>query len=340
MVRLPRRVPVSISAVLLLGIVITGCRFWGSRTSSQASVQVDTSPVVVEINGSKEHLSTFERFVKARLSDFYPQTLQSQQDSDQLRSGLFDEFVLRQLIVIEARKRGLNTSDEEIGRAVQDQHQQTSLEASGDKPTTLASSERRAEIANDLLTMKYYEAVVLQGLKVSSEEIEQYYRDHEARYQARNGFYVREVRVSTEADAMKIEQKALRTPEDFATLVKQHSTAPNAVNGGLIYYATQQLPAVLEDAITPLRVGSISKVVKSNYGYHIFKLEARAEPLPLEKVRRQIEEDLLRTKNQKLIDSYNEQALAAARINVFEERLGFQYKGRLKAAKDQVESRS
>lgn len=317
-----------ISAVVVLGALASGCRLWGNR-SANGTAPVDNSPVVVEINGSKEHLSNFERFVKARLSDFYPQTLKDQSNSDQLRSGLFDEFVLRQLIVFEAKKRGLNATEEEIGRAIAEQHQQASLETTESNSNALASSERRIEIANDLLTMKYYEAAVLKGLGVTPEEVQQYYRENQARYQERNGFYVREVRVATADEANKIEQQALRKPADFATLVRQHSTAPNAVNGGLIYYATQQLPAVLENAITPLRVGSISKVVHSNYGYHIFKLEARAEPLPLEKVRRQIEEDLLRTKNQKLIDSYNDHALSEAQIKVYHERLGFHYNGRL-----------
>jgi peptidyl-prolyl cis-trans isomerase C/foldase protein PrsA len=324
-----------IGAVVLVGFVAMGCRSFGNRSQNVVATPVDNSPVVLEINGSKENLSSFERFVKARLSDFYPQTLQNQSDGDKLRSGLFDEFVLRQLIVFEARKRGLSATEEEIGRAIAEQHQQTTLEGTDESVTSLPSSERRIEIANDLLTMKYYQSTVLTGLRVSGDEIEAYYHEHEAKYQERNGFYVREVRVSSAEEASRIEQQALRKPDDFATLVRQHSTAPNAVNGGLIYYATQQLPAVLEDAITPLRVGSISKVVRSNYGFHIFKLEARAEPLPLEKVRQQIEEDLLRTKNQKLIDSYNERALAEAQIKVYHDRLGFHYQGRLNQPKSE-----
>lgn len=319
----------SISAIVLFSVIAVGCRYLSSTGSKTALAPADASPVVVEINGSPERLSTFERFVKARLSDFYPQSLKNQTDSDQLRSGLLDEFVLRQLIVLEARKRGMNASEDEIGRAIQDQHQQASLESSDQNPTTLASSERRVEIANDLLTMKYYEAEVLKGVNVTAEEIGQYYRENQARYQEQNGFYVREIRVATADEADRVEQQALRKPDDFATLARQHSKAPNAINGGLIYYSTQQLPAVLEQAITPLKVGSVSKVVRSNYGFHIFKLEARAEQLSIEKVRRQIEEDLLRTKNQKLIDSYNEGALGGARIKVYQERLGFNYRGKL-----------
>ena len=98
-----------------------------------------------------------------------------------------------------------------------------------------------------------------------------------------------------------------------------------------MFYATQELPVVLEQAISPLKVGSISKVVRSNYGFHIFRLEARAEPLPLDKVRSQIEEEILRTKNQALIDAYNERAISGARIRIYFDRLGFNYNGNLKS---------
>lgn len=316
-------------ALMLILCAITGCRS-GARQSG-SSTPGDNSPVVVEINGTSEHLAAFERFMKARLSDFYSQIHQNQPGSDDLRSRLFDEFVQRQMIVLEARKRGLAATDEEIGRALEDQHQQTSVEGVDSNQTTLVSSERRLEIANDLLTMKYYQAEVLKDVSVAAEEIEKYYRENADRYQQQNGFYVREIRVSTAEEAEPLHVQALRKPSDFATLARQHSHAPHAKDGGLIYYKTQQMPPVLEQAISPLKVGSISKVVHSNYGYHIFKLEARAEPLSLEKVRGQIEEDLLSRKNQALIDAYNERTLAAARIRVYRERLGFNYTGQLSA---------
>lgn len=328
-----------------LTIIVLICAagaFSGCRRGAPAPppAPVDESPVIVEINGTPEHLSAFERFVKARLSDFYPQIVQNQgqDESDQLRSRLFDEFVRRQLVVLAARKRGLTTTDEEIGRALEEQHQQTSAEGAGREQAALKSSERRLEIANDLLTMKYYEAEVLHPVSVTPEEIERHYRERAAHYQQKNGFYVREIRVSTAEEAEKLHALALRKPADFATLAREHSTAPHASSGGLIYYATQQLPPVLESAIAPLKVGSISPVVRSGYGFHIFKLEARAEPLPLEKVRAQIEEDLVSRKNQALIDAYNERAIGSASIRVYRERLGFNYTGSFNPTSDSTVS--
>ncbi len=312
-------------------MLLASCRS-SPRAGATQEIE-DPSPVIVEINGSPEHLAAFERFVKARLSDFYPQSAQNQTDSDQLRSRLFDEFVQRQIIVREAQHQGINTTDEEIQRAVEDQHRQTSGEGTGQQPPALASQERVEEIKCDLLTIKYYKNAVLSEVRVTPEEIEGYYKQNEARYRQQNGFYVREIRVATAEEAAEVHRQLLRKPGDFATLAREHSQAPTAASGGLMHYATQQLPPVLEQAITPLKVGGMSGVIKSNYGFHIFKLEERDTPQPLEKVRQQIEEDLLRGKNQALIDSFNERALAGAQIKVYHDRLGFTYVGNLKQSR-------
>jgi parvulin-like peptidyl-prolyl isomerase len=327
---------IALTLLLLCG-ASAGCR---SSKSAQAGSAEDKSPIIVEINGSPEHQSAFERFVKARLSDFTAQTAQSQSDIDQLRSRLLDEFIRRQLIVSEALKRNIEPTDDEIRRALETQHKQTSAANAAGNPgenaenpnqnlATLEGSERRIEIFNDLLTLKYYKTEVLKDVKVTPQEVEDYYNANKERYQGKNGFYVREIRVREEADADRIYRQALAKPADFAVLARQHSEAPTAPGGGLIYYEAQQLPEALEQAITPLKVGAISKVVKSSYGFHIFRLEQRAEPLPIEKARKEIEEKLLSEKNQALIDEFNKRALAAAKISIYRDRLGFNYVGGL-----------
>ena len=140
---------------------------------------------------------------------------------------------------------------------------------------------------------------------------------------------MREIRVSKEDQAQNLHRQALAKPADFAVLAKENSESPTAVNGGLMDYEAQRLPQVLEQAITPLKVGSISRVVRSNYGFHIFKLERRAEPVPPDKARKEIEDKLLSEKNQKLIDDLNKRLLDRAKINIYRDRLGFNYAGSL-----------
>ncbi len=314
-------------AVLPLCCALIGCR---SSKPPYLGSSEDKSPVIVEINGAPEHQAAFERFVKSRLSDFANQGEQNQAESDQRRSQLLDAFVRRQLVVQEALKNNIDLTDEEIRRALEEQHKQANAQGSDQNQVTLESGERRIEIFNDLLILKYQDkALKLREVSVAPQEVDEYYSKNSARYQEKNIFQVREIRVMDEALAERLYRQALAKPADFAVLAKENSESPTAVNGGKMEYQAQQLPPVLEQAITPLKVGSISKVVKSNYGFHIFKLEQRAEPMPLEKARKEIEDDLLSEKKQALIDEFNKRLFAAAKINIHRDRLGFNYIGSL-----------
>lgn len=334
------RIKIFALAALLCCGWLAGCRS-SSSNSGGSGADDDKSPVIVEINGSEEHLLAFERFVKARLSDFEQQSASDQAVNDKRRSQLLDAFIQRQLIVQAAGEKNIEPTDDEIRNALESQHKQTSTannnadgknsnsESVEQNQATLQGSERRLEIYNDLLTLKFYKTEVLKDVQVTPQEIEQHYKENSAVYQGKNGFYVREIRMGSDAEAQKVYRQALAKPDDFAVLAKGHSEAPTAANGGLIYYEAQMLPPVLEQAITPLKVGSISRVVRSNYGFHIFKLEQRGEAQPLDKVRKEIEDKLLSLKNQALIEEFNKRALAGAKIKILRERLGFNYTGSL-----------
>jgi parvulin-like peptidyl-prolyl isomerase len=288
----------------------------------------DKSPVIVQINDSPEYKSAFDRFVKARLSDFNDESAESQTDRDKRLSSLLDAFIRRQLIVQEATSKNIVPTDDEIRLALEEQHTQTSSRDSDPNASTLDANERRVEIFNDLVMRKFYEKNdVLRDVKVTPEEIEAYYNDNPDRY--RGTTVVREIRVFEQAEAQKLYSQALAKPDDFGVLAKEHSESPTAANGGLMDYQAQQLPKVLEQAITPLKVGAISKVVQSNYGFHIFKLERRAEAQPLDKVKKEIENKLLSEKNQLLTDQFDQRALGAARIRIQRDKLGFNYSGKL-----------
>lgn len=284
--------------------------------------------MIAEVNGEAARKAAFERFVKSRLSDFSDRSEQSQEENDRQRSQLLDEFIRRQLIIQEAHKNNIEPTDEEISRAYEEQRKQANAQGADQNPATLEISERRFEIYNDLLVLKYQtEALKLKEVRVTPLEVESHYKRNAEHYRGKSGVLVREIRVSKEDQAQKLYRQALAKPADFAVLAKDNSESPTAVNGGLMDYEAQRLPPVLEQAITPLRVGSISRVVKSDYGFHIFKLERRAEPVPLGMARKEIEDKLLSEKNQALIEDLTKRLLVGAKVSIYRDRLGFNYVG-------------
>src|SRR5262245_51206513 len=250
------RVVIFALAVLFLCGGFSTC---GPSRQGNSAAKQDLSPVIVEINGIPEHQAGFERFIKSRLSDFTDQTSNNQHEIDMRKSQLLDQFILRQLIVHEALKKNIEPTDDEIRRVLEEQYQQTmpasnavnqtEAESNVKEPRSsiLEGSERRIEIINELLSLKFYQKTgILKDVKVTPEEIETYYQANRSRYQGKNGFYVREIRVSDQALANKLHRQALAQPGEFAVLAKLHSEVPMAPHGGWIYYEPQQLPQVVE----------------------------------------------------------------------------------------------
>jgi parvulin-like peptidyl-prolyl isomerase len=307
--------------VLLSSLLVGGA---GCQRSISDPDRDDQTPVIVELNGQAIHASAFDRFIKARLSDFAGSRL----DQDQQRSSLLDKFILRQLIVREALNSNFELLEEDVRQSFESQYKQTTTEGADQNPSILQSGERRTEILNDLLELKFSETQIPQEIAVSPAEIEAYYQANREQYPSRYGFYVREIRVLEDADARRLYRQSVARPDDFAVLAKEHSDAPTAARGGLIYYEIDQLPAPLEQAIVSLKVGGISNVVKSNFGYHLFKLEQRVDPVPMEKIRLEVAERLQSEKRRQLIESFGERLAASAKIVVHLDRLGFVYRGR------------
>ena len=311
---------------ILFGIML-GCKSKASSSHANALQTADEkTSVIAEINGSPEYKAALDRFLKARLSDLLQP--QPQEDNNQLQSSLLDEFIGRQLVLQRAAAKGVQATDDEIRREVADQHQQANVEGNNPNQTALVGPERAAEIADDMVVWKFYKAEVLKGVSATSTEVEQYYKKNTKRYPQEPSFCVQEIKVDEANEAEDLRKKVLDKPADFAILAKEHSKSPS--KGTLWCYRPKELPEVLENAVMPLKTGGISTVVKSNFGYHIFQMVKKQEPQPFEKIQKRVEEDLLRSKNQDLIDAYRNEALAQAKIKVYADKLGFNYTGKWK----------
>jgi parvulin-like peptidyl-prolyl isomerase len=61
-------------------------------------------------------------------------------------------------------------------------------------------------------------------------------------------------------------------------VAKEKSLGPEKVWGGDLGYFSQGEKPTEFDYVFSMEVGAISEVIKSPYGYHIFKLEEKTEP--------------------------------------------------------------
>jgi parvulin-like peptidyl-prolyl isomerase len=283
----------------------------------------DAPPVIATINGREIRRDAFERFLALKMGEF-----DSAAVADSLRSEMLDEYIRRRIVLDEAGRMGLEVTDTEIEQAAKENPQIKS---------TAATAGTREELVDDLLIEKYYRQVVLRDVRASQEEIQKYIADNQSRLADRAAFYVREIRVQSRELAEQLRREVIEGGRDFAEAARQHSDAPGSEQGGLSRYEEGQLPAMLENVISPLRPGDVSPVIASSFGFHIFKLERRLQTIPtderrsqLDERREQLAEELIARKNQQAVDEAVGLLVSSATIKINDPALGFTYAGRLR----------
>ena len=79
--------------------------------------------------------------------------------------------------------------------------------------------------------------------------------------------------VTDSLDKAKDIYERLLKGDNFAKLAINHSLSPDRARGGdLGYFEQGTYPKVFDEYCFKLKKGELSSIVKSDYGYHIFKL--------------------------------------------------------------------
>lgn len=144
-----------------------------------------------------------------------------------------------------------------------------------------------ASYATMLNMYGYTEESYLDELKLGmlsqklTEDVEKTVTDEEVKAQYEQGKYelnARHILVDDEKTADEVYKK-LQAGEDFATVAQEYSKdTGSAANGGeLGWFSVGQMVTEFNDAAYALELNTISKPVKSSYGYHIIEVTDKRE---------------------------------------------------------------
>lgn len=117
--------------------------------------------------------------------------------------------------------------------------------------------------------------------------------------------------------------KRVRSGENFEKLAKEHSEDPGSkARGGTYVFARGQMALEFEAAAFNLRVGQISDVVATSYGFHIIKLLDRrpAQTLAYEKAQDQIRTMLIGKKAEEKLPDYTKSLHKAYDVQFLDEK--------------------
>lgn len=153
--------------------------------------------------------------------------------------------------------------------------------------------------------------------ELTDEKVEQYYKENKARY-TKESVRASHILVKTEADAENV-LKELNGGTGFEALARKYSLDPSREKGGdLGLIARGQMAPEFDRALFELKkVGDISPIVKTRFGYHIIKLtrESQKNTEPFSQVKNMIRRDL----EKELIKNYIKKVRTEAKISIPEQ---------------------
>jgi len=149
----------------------------------------------------------------------------------------------------------------------------------------------------EVLIQKYLQTCLGDRLTVTDAEVESCFGAHAGQYVEPDLYHVREILVGEENLARQIREELTQSGGRgrFEAFARQFSIAPTAERGGdMGVFRAGELPVEFEKTVLALKPGQLSEVVHTNYGYHLFLLEAkiRAHQLKLYEVQNRIRETL------------------------------------------------
>ena len=167
--------------------------------------------------------------------------------------------------------------------------------------------------------------------QVTEEEIRKVYEEEASKLQQTERVRARHILVGTEKEAEDIVAR-LANGEKFEDLAKQFSLDGSKDYGGDLGYFTQpEMVPEFSKAAFALKAGETSQPVKTDFGWHIIRLEDRKQGAaqPYDQVKSAIRNVLLRRK----VGEIMEKVRAASKVEILDEDLKKYAEDAAKAAK-------
>lgn len=322
-----RRSSVLLSLTLTLGLM--GAL---QQSVSAAPPSPPAQQVAAQVNGKTITYQELNNEFLARTKAHFDR-VQDNPQALQVRKQILEEMITEELLAQQAERQKMLVAPELVddqlksirARFPSEEAFTQALSSSGLTPERLKANIKKGLLRQQLITKE-----VIEKVPVSPKEAETFFNEHKDDYVQEEEVHARHILIVVAPDASpEDDQKAkdrakpvlarAKRGEDFAKLATEYSEGPTKARAGdLGYFGRGKMLKPFEEAAFKLKVGEISDPVRTQFGYHIIKVEGRREAkrLSFTEAKDQVREDLTREKTLARYQEYLKGLRQKAKITI------------------------
>jgi peptidyl-prolyl cis-trans isomerase SurA len=293
--------------------------FHGSISSSEAVVD----RVVAVVNQEIITLSEVEKWTNPLKQEIVTKDrLEKQGRVEKLCRQVLERLIEEKLIDQEVKKSGIKISSKEIEATLEEIKRRNAVTQEGLEKALaiegLTLETYKEQIGKSLQRKKLISWSVKVEVRDGGKELREFYQKNLDRYRTNETYRPSHIlfaipKEATPEEVGEIRRKAqkvlerIKGGEDFGEMALLYSEDASSKNrGDLGYFKKGEIFPTFEREVLRLKVGEVSGIVRSEFGFHIFKLLDRKgmDPLPFEEVQEKVKADYYESEMEKAFKQY------------------------------------
>lgn len=289
--------------IMLIAVLILTVSCKKKETTKKGDAEdINRDATYVTINGEVITMGEYKDYISYAYAMMDPE----KRDNKAVLNAFRDDFVRHRLLLQQAEKEKIKIDESQF-----DEMMNTFKTKNGEK--LVNEFEQELDINFDTVREQLHQRALVSELlsrktgdiEISDKELSDYYKKHKS--ELTEGTRAHILHIVTE-DEGKAKQALLMLKKgiSFAEVAQKYSVAPEASDGGdLGMVDLKEYPSVFKKALE-LKVGETSGIIKSDYGYHIFKLLAvQKQSVPsFDDAKDELEDELYSIKQDKILKDY------------------------------------
>lgn len=291
--------------LVALFIVLTGCANGEEADAAQAEqdgdvqyamgepIEDSTYAAIVTSDYGSDTLTTEEFYAQIQMVEAqFPQIRDDDDQREELRRSIVEDFVLRHAVYGEADRLNLQVDTARIEQQIQMYRQQAGNEETFQQmlaANNMTEDSLRSSVRDYLRQQMVLEHMAETAAEPTEPQIQAFQDERAQQVRARHILFLTQNTPADEEEQIRQRAQAvldsIKTGADFEAMARRHSQDGTAAAGGdLGFFSRGQMVEPFEEATFALQdSGDVTQdLVETQYGYHIIQLTGRRTGTPMD----------------------------------------------------------